>query len=504
MDKDIQQEIEQFEKEKNELELEQQEVAPNNEKELKQQLINRGIEERKELEYTVGKGDDVKVKKPRLSTTQVAYLLQDYFDFCLFDMNEGTRPALYLQFEGIYTQNETIFKRYIFYVENTFNTNQADDVIYKISNLAEVKEKTQSRYLIPVQNGVFNLETQELEDFSPDYVFTSKIATPYKENVQPPNINVWTIETWLEEIANYDEEIYQLLWQVINDSLNGNYSRKKAIFLVGEGNNGKGTFQTLITNVVGDDNVANLKVNEFDHKFKLSLLEEKTVCIGDDVPASVYIDDSSNFNSVITNDPVLIERKWKDAYSTTFSIGVIQSTNDMPKFKNKTKGTTRRITIVPFLADFNGKTENPAIKEDYLNRQDVLEYVLHEAIHMDFEKFITPNASEKEMNRFIQDNNPIADFKASVFDEWNVQRVPIYVVYGFYKDFCNENGYKYVTKRNFTKEFEKLLNSDWDKRIMKIDPSLLAKRTGGLPFNVRSPNAEKSYSSYINERLKVM
>lgn len=96
------------------------------------------------------------------------------------------------------------------------------------------------------------------------------------------------------------------------------------------------------------------------------MLEGKTLVIGDDVPVGVNIEDSSNFNSVITGDPVLVNIKNKQPYRTVFRTTVIQSTNGMPRFKNKTGGTNRRLLIVPFNADFNGAKENPNIKEKYL------------------------------------------------------------------------------------------------------------------------------------------
>lgn len=65
----------------------------------------------------------------------------------------------------------------------------------------------------------------------------------------------------------------------------------------------------MLTNLIGFDNVASLKVNEFDQEFKLGVLEGKTLVIGDDVPVGVNIEDSSNFNSVVTGDPVLVNIK---------------------------------------------------------------------------------------------------------------------------------------------------------------------------------------------------
>lgn len=123
------------------------------------------------------------------------------------------------------------------------------------------------------------------------------------------------------------------------------------------------------------------------------MLEGKTAVIGDDVPANVYIDDSSNFNSVVTGDMVSVEFKNKPIYNTVFRCSVIQSTNGMPKFKNKTNGTIRRIVIVPFQADFNGKTENFKIKDEYIKDERVLQFVLYRAINMDFETFDIPKVS---------------------------------------------------------------------------------------------------------------
>lgn len=39
------------------------------------------------------------------------------------------------------------------------------------------------------------------------------------------------------------------------------------------------------------------------------MIEGKTVIIGDDVQAGLYIDDSSNFNSVVTGEPVFVEER---------------------------------------------------------------------------------------------------------------------------------------------------------------------------------------------------
>lgn len=446
-----------------------------------------------------------KGKRPSvLSPIRCAIVLQEYVSFVLFDLEENTRLAMYQPTEGTYTNNATLIKRVISWLEPSLNEAKANEVIYHLTNQAQVKERTASRFLIPVKNGVFNLQTKILEPFTSNYVFTSKIATLYVPNTVNPIIDGWDVESWLGSIACGDAEIVNLLWQVINDALNGNYTRKKSIFLLGEGNNGKGTFQELITNLIGVQNIATLKVNEFDERFKLSLLEGKTAVIGDDVPANVYIDDSSNFNSVVTGDRVIVEQKNKPIYSTVFRCSVIQSTNGMPKFKNKTTGTIRRIVIVPFNANFNGAIENFKIKDEYIKNEQVLQYVLHKAINMDFEKFDIPKVSEIELEEFQQDNDPIMDFKSNVFDEWGLKEVPKYIVYGMYKHFCNENGYKFISDRKFHKQFKMLLSDEWVDGSKRFEYTDLISIGDLDRMGIFFPDKNKPQKTYKNKMLKIV
>ncbi|EAF1043850.1 DNA primase [Listeria monocytogenes] len=473
------------------------------------QLLNE--RRKKELEklkeewlISGGKGKQPSVISPIGCTI----ILKEFFRFCLFNMNENTRLAMYLEEDGIWTQNETYIRRFIGFLEPTLNANKASDVIYHLWKGAEVKEKTVSKYLIPVKNGVFNLKTKKLEAFTPDYVFTSKIATPYVANPPKQNINGWDVHTWLDEIACGDEQITSLLWQVISASLNGNYSRKSSIWLLGDGNNGKGTFQQLLRNLIGNSNIATLKLPQFQERFSLSILEEKVCCIGDDVPAGVYIDDSSNFNSVVTGDEIMVEQKNKHPYSANFHMTVIQSTNGMPKMRNKTDGTYRRFIIVPFKANLKGGKDNWKIKDEYIQNKEVLQYILFHAINMDFERFVEPDVSKKIMEEYKLDNDPILDYYERIFKEYKSTRIPLYVVYEFYKYFCESNNLKPVGDRSFYKRFGEILSEEgWEKGKHKLsgkfDPA--DTPTGIHPYRYQQPKDSVTYVCFIkNNTLKVV
>lgn len=482
-------------------------IVPTDENSVKNMLEELGETERAYM-LLRWEAEGKKGRPPTVMTTRrCADILLDNLKFAFFNSDEHTRLAMYQYGKGVYTINSDYLKRVISWLEPKFNQSKADEVIHHIRNKTEVKEKTESPYLIPVGNGVFNTKTKRLEPFTPDYIFTTKVSTPYVKHDSVPLIDGWNIEEWINEIACGDEQIVTLLWQVINDSLNGNYSRGKVIFFVGTGRNGKGTFQDFLSNLVGDENVASLKVTEFDKRFMLSVLVGKTLVIGDDIPPNAYIDDSSNFKSVATGDYVQIEFKNKQPYRTRLRCTVIQSSNGLPQFKDKTNALLNRLLIVPFNADFNGQIENFKIKEEYINSPEVLEYVLYKALHLDFKRFQIPDVSKQLLDVYKQDNDNVYDFKVNVYDKWGLIQVPKNLVYYKYIEFCRNNGYKgEISSKTFHKRLSSHLSVDWDTearcRFNNKNIEAIEKVTGH--FDMDMIIAGKQYRAYKNDKLKVI
>ncbi|MBO3062017.1 DNA primase family protein [Mammaliicoccus fleurettii] len=432
-----------------------------------------------------------KSEPKQLSTQRVAMLLQENIKFILFDLEKGSKIAMYLADEGIYTQNVGLIYRIISWLEPTFDQKKCDTVIFHIKNESEVTKKTASRFLIPVNNGVYNLKTKTLESFKPDYVFTTKITTNYVKHAKSPDIDGWNVDDWIKSIACNDSEIELALWQTINESLNGSYTRDRAIFLIGDGANGKGTYHQLLINLIGANNVAMLKLAQFEQRFMLSTLEGKTLVMGDENPSELNLIDSSNYNSVVTGDPVLVEFKNQQPFMAEYKCAVIQSMNNLPTFNNKTDATERRMLILPFNAKFEGENKNRDIKNEYLKNKEVLEYVLYKAINMDFEDFNIPKVSLKAMKNFKQDNDPIVDFKENVFDELELDVIPKRVLYEVYKEFCKNNGYKFKSMILFSKKFKELLGNKWGDDRKYIEWLTISKKLTDnqvFPDGIKPPN----------------
>ncbi|WKN29524.1 phage/plasmid primase, P4 family (plasmid) [Apilactobacillus kunkeei] len=424
----------------------------------------------KEVRNWMKENPDVK----KLPYDVAAEIMLKHYSFVRFSEDEGERVAIYINDRrsskyGLYVQNYDYIRQLINTINKTYSSRDIREVIEKIElTVRNVSEPTVDKNLVAVKNGIFDIKNKELKPFTPNIVFTSKVATAYnpkfKDSKNIPNFDGWNVDQWLEKISQdengvVDTQVVHTLWQVLADSFNGNYSHHKAIFLYStQGNSGKGSFQKLIHNVIGKSNIAELGLPDFAQRFSMSQLINKTACIGDDIGNGV-IKNSANFNSATTGDPIRIEIKGQTAFGGVFRGAIIQSMNELPKFTNK-GGTYRRLLIIPFRQHFiekgigeNGEDAN--IKNLYLNNQDVKEYVLYKALNQysDFEFYDIPDVSLELMHQFKKDNDPVQEFYESVFKEWDIDKITVKALYTAYQRYCTETGVMALGRNNFVHAF---------------------------------------------------
>lgn len=391
---------------------------------------------------------------------------------------DNGKVAIYDPESGYYQKDYKYAYKIIHLLQPTFNETKARNVLFLLSSMDREytyngmrvdfePEYRDIRRFILVKNGIYDKRKRELLPFDYKFINFSTIETKLVPNAKPPVIGEWQVDEWLLDLMSGDKELVNLLWQVISASLNGNYSYRKSIWFIGNGNDGKGTFQQMISNLVGFKNVAPLKINQFSERFGLAIIEGKTVIIGDDVQAGIYVDESSNFNSVVTGEPVSIEKKGENPYMAIFKKTIIQSTNAMPSFKNKSNGTYRRIIIIPFKKTFSSKDDDWNIKDDYINRPEVLEYVLWKAINLNFDRFSEPKATQEHMKEFKESNNTILKFLNEYLEDIESTRIPTKFLWVLYQQWCKENNNQLPKKSSFDKELDSCLPEGWIKEKQK-------------------------------------
>ena len=398
----------------------------------------------------------------------------------------------------LYVSSEIDIHNLILRVEPKSVRKDWADTIAILKALAEKVTPEESRYLIPVQNGIYNKQTKKLEAFDPKYIITSKIETPYKPNAEKPKD--FDVDEWFSSLACGDEEVATLLWQMINEATNSNYTRGKVGILYGpSGNNGKSTYLALAMNVIGRENVSTLKPPEFGEKFKVSQINGKVANFGEEI-SDAYIDDIHNLMCIATGDPITVEEKGKPPFTLISKAFCVFSGNSLPRTRNK-DGWGRRALIIPFYADFSGQVNDPRIKDEYIKRQDVKEYVLKKAIEMDFDKFIIPKVVQEEIENYQLENDNVRAYIQEEYIENNYhlrKHVPIDIIKEDYLNWLESKKLKrdlpYRFGKTFVEKLKKMTSIRYELKKVRVSIEQLE----GLPPIARKHKSTNARNAIVN------
>ena len=346
--------------------------------------------------------------------------------------------------EGIYTTDEAVFKRLAKQYNYSISSKELADVMEMIGLDAPRVSRTMDRDLIAVNNGIFNYETKELLPFSPDYVFLAKSRVDYiptAHNVIIHNDDDgtdWDVESWMNDLSD-DPEIVELLWQILSAIIRPHVRwNKSAWFYSNTGNNGKGTLCELMRSICGDGSYAAIPLSDFSKDFALEPLTRATAIIVDENDVGGFIDKAANLKAVITNDVIPINRKFKTPISYQFYGFMVQCLNEFPRIRDKSDSFYRRQLFIPFDKCFTGR-ERKYIKNDYLHRPEVLEYVMYKVLNMNFYTLSEPVSCRNALEEYKDYNDPVRQFLDDMLPELKWDLVPFSFMYDLYKAWFRKN-----------------------------------------------------------------
>ena len=362
---------------------------------------------------------------------------------------------------GIYTSNEDYIKTCIKKLEVRFKLTKLKDITEDLRANTWFEKTYRPEHLVAVGNGLFNTKTKELEPFDPKYFITAKVVTNYNSNAVQNHEAIkeqfFNYDEWLKSIACNDEEVITLLWQLTNEALNPNKTRRKIAIMLGSGTNGKSTFRQVLVNLIGDTNVSSATPHELQSRFGLTSLEGRICNYGDEV-GTKPLDEMDKLKSISSGESVNYERKRKDVRSYDFKTLLLFNSNGVPPIKDKSEAVLNRLLIIPFKANFEG-IKDESIKDVKLKNKIVLEYILYKALHLDFDKFITPNIVQQELMKYRTENDSVYSFMLHYIDKdyHHISSFPIAKLTGEYEQYCYDNGYN--SRKRIGIQFEKHINN---------------------------------------------
>ena len=330
-------------------------------------------------------------------------------------------------------------------------------VVRCVRNSVQMLTENKDSDIAVVANGLFDPQPKKLLSFSPDVVLRAKAAVAFPEDVPtcPVMPDGWNVDDWIRELANDDPQVEQLLWQVIAALFYPNHAFGKAILLYSPtGSNGKGTFLELLRNLVGVDRVASVSMSDFSKPFLPPSLLNCFAVLSDENRVGAFMRDTSKLKAWVTHDYVPIDVKYGPMVETKGRGLCVFCVNELPLSKDKSESLYRRFIVIPFVKRFVGEDENPAIKNDYLKRPEVLAYVAYKALMMySCKKFVEPDVCKKLLGQVRVENDPVLQFAEEFLPQFKWDLLPWDFLYMMYCKWMREDvpSGRPVNKNEFNK-----------------------------------------------------
>ena len=442
------------------------------------QIVNDLYEDtvQKIEEHNITQIRDKKWKFPEaLEPIQVAQLMNKVFTLrnvitCEDDDEDLGTLAIYIddkvinlfgqkyeQYRGIYYSNEVFLKKIIRRITSVEKSSYADGVLTFLADEVESVHCTTDPDLIPVGNGIFDYRTKVLNQFSDRYVFLHKSPIPYVKTAKNVVIHNsddntdWDYESWVDTLSD-DKEVIELLKMFPSFLLRPNLAGKesRALMLYGKaGNNGKSTLISLWRSILGHwwSAVSLSKIMDISNKFSLASLVGCQAILSDESETDFRVNgratsSTESLKLIISNQQLTVEKKFHDPVPYTFRGFCCFALNDLPRIsKSSANGSFfRRQLYIPFTKCFTG-VERSYIRDDYLKRDEVLQYIVKVALESNVYELPTPECSKILLDEVRLKNDVVYQFYTELIEtyEGSWTLLPFSFLYDLYKNWYVKN-----------------------------------------------------------------
>ena len=361
---------------------------------------------------------------------------------------------------GIYVPGYDVIERAMLGEISSLTSNQRNEVLKYLNVVCVEEERTADLNLIAFKNGVYNLNTNSVEQFDPQHIITNKIPWNYN-----PDAKSDLVDSVLDKLSCGDADIRYSLEEVAGACLyrSAAIGGGMAAILVGDKHNGKSTYINMVESMLGKDNYSAADMGALGNRFITITLYGKLANIGDDI-SSGYIVDASIFKKLVTGEKVQAEEKGKPPINFTSYAMHIYSANDIPHIKDPTGAALRRLLFIPLSGKFTKDTPgyDPFIRYK-LEQPEHMEYFIQCALDglvevLKNKAFTVPAKSKQQKESYEKENNPILAFiddvgRESIINESTAD------VYKRYQVFCADNGFQPGSNLTFSKSINRALGT---------------------------------------------
>jgi len=300
-----------------------------------------------------------------------------------------------------------------------------------------------------VKNGLYDIDNMRLVPHSADVYSINQLNVTYRDDAECP---IWTKS--LEQIFENDAERIELLQEFFGYCLTRENDYEKALFLFGEGANGKSVVLYVLEELIGKENCSSIALEKFNDSHYIARLRDKLVNISLETNAKTNVYDNM-FKAIVTGDTISADEKYGQPFQFKPYCKLLFSTNNMPRVGDKSEGYYRRLLILPFNRQFNKEERDHKLKYKIASSEldGIFLWALNGLKRLRDRGYFEESASMLNVkDEYRKENNNVIIFveEMCVLDAHDdISKDDLYQAYN---NWCLDSGYRPLSKITFGRE----------------------------------------------------
>jgi putative DNA primase/helicase len=225
---------------------------------------------------------------------------------------------------------------------------------------------------------------------------------------------------------------------------------EKALFMLGEGRNGKSTLLFALENVLGQANYSAITLEDLIKATYVSEIFGKlaNVSIETNAKSSIY---DAKFKAIVSGDTVTADRKYGHPFKFRPFCKMIFALNNMPQVNDKTDAFFKRLITLKLTRQFADIEQDRSLKPKILEELNGIFLWMVQGYQRLRERgyFDPGEAIENETNEYRLENNSVLSFVDEKCDLGATNLISKDTLYEVYHSWCKASGMMALSKKKF-------------------------------------------------------
>lgn len=333
-----------------------------------------------------------------------------------------------------------------------------EDELYIPDRQIMEQQREQAKY-VNLRNGLFNLETYQLEPHRADLYFTTQMDFDYDPDAYSSTFRRYLNSSLvLPGTTQTDWQLVDRAIEMLAYCVTARTDLKASFWLVGGKDSGKSTMIALIKSLMGDlhttIDLTQLGIN----RFLLAGMVGKRVVTFAEGDTNTVLPDALYKTLTGGSDEIFADVKNRNPITFRMEGKIVWGMNNLPRMSDRTGATARRIVMIPYSRTIPESERIGNLEQLLMAERSGIFNTLMDALQALNKRgwFAPCEQSDQMLQDYVMENDTEATFIEQETELHESYKVQSRDLYNRYMMWCMNSGFKPKNSNQIAKEWRRL------------------------------------------------